>query len=104
MSEQVRYRIPKQLVKQAELVCKEIGIAPSQAVSMFFAQLVRLRGMPFRPSEFPLLEEYGASLAEADAAEEAALREIRADRKAGRVIEFVRYLSPVTWSALSDPS
>jgi addiction module RelB/DinJ family antitoxin len=88
MTEQVRYRIPKQLVKQAELVCKEIGMAPSQAVSMFFAQLVKLRGMPFRPSEFPVLEEYGASLADAEAAESAALKEIQADRKAGRVFEF----------------
>ena len=37
---------------------------------MTFAQMVRLRALPFRPSEFPALEEYGATLAEADAAEE----------------------------------
>jgi addiction module RelB/DinJ family antitoxin len=88
VTEQVRYRLPKQLVKQAGLVCKEIGVAPSQAVAMFFAQLVKLRGLPFRPSEFPVLDEHGASLAEADAAEASALREIQADRKAGKVFQF----------------
>ncbi len=55
---------------------------------MFFAQLVNLRALPFRPSGFPALEEYGASLAEAEAAEARALKEIRRDRKAGRVVQF----------------
>ncbi len=47
-----------------------------------------LRGLPFRPSEFPVLEDYGATLAEAEAAEDKALAEIQAERKAGKVFEF----------------
>ena len=88
MTEQVRYRIDKELIKEAEKVCDELGISPSQLVSMTFAQLIRLRALPFRPSEFPALEEYGVTLAEAEAAENRALREIERDRKAGRLIEF----------------
>ena len=88
MTEQVRYRIDRELVKEAERVCKEIGVSPSQVVSMLFAQLVRLRALPLRPSEFPALEEYGATLAEAEAAEDRALKEIKADRKAGKVLPF----------------
>jgi addiction module RelB/DinJ family antitoxin len=88
MTEQVRYRLDRDLVKEAERVCKEIGVSPSQLVSMLFAQLVRLRALPFRPSEFPALEEYGATLADAEAAEDRALKEIKANRKAGKVFRF----------------
>jgi hypothetical protein len=52
---------------------------------MFFSQMVKLRGLPFRPSDFPALEEYGVTLDEATAAEESALKEIRAARKAGEL-------------------
>jgi addiction module RelB/DinJ family antitoxin len=88
MTEQVRYRIDRELIKKAEQVGKELGLSPSQMISLFFAQLVKLRALPFRPSEFPVLEEYGATLADADAAEERALKEIREERKAGNVTEF----------------
>ena len=88
MTEQVRYRIDRELIKKAEQVGKELGLSPSQMISLFFAQLVKLRALPFRPSEFPVLEEYGATLADADAAEERALKEIREERKAGNVAEF----------------
>jgi addiction module RelB/DinJ family antitoxin len=88
MTEQVRYRIDKKLVRQAEAVCADLGLAPSQAVSMFFAQLVKAGGLPFRPTQFPALEEYGVTVAEAEAAEAAARRELNADEKAGRLVEF----------------
>lgn len=55
---------------------------------MFFAQMVKLRALPFRPSDFPALEEYGATLAQATAAEDSALAEIRAARKAGKLKAF----------------
>jgi addiction module RelB/DinJ family antitoxin len=58
MSEEIRLRIDSQLMQEADEVCREIGITPTVAVSMFFAQMVKLRGLPFRPSEFPALEEY----------------------------------------------
>ncbi len=88
MTEQVRLRIEKQLVKDAAKVCDKIGITPTAAVSMLFSQMVKIGGLPFRPSEFPALEEYGATLAQADAAEATALREIEADRKAGKLTPF----------------
>jgi addiction module RelB/DinJ family antitoxin len=88
MTEQVRFRIERGLLREADEVCREIGVSPSGAVSMFFAQLVKLRGLPFRPSHFPALEEYGATLEQATAAEDAALAEIAADRKAGKLKKF----------------
>jgi len=88
MTEQIRLRIERDLVKGAGEVCREIGISPTAAVSMFFAQMVKLRGLPFRPSDYPALDEYGVTLAQAKAAEDAALKEIAAERKAGKLEVF----------------
>ena len=88
MTEQIRLRIERGLLREADEVCREIGVSPSGAVSMFFAQLVKLRGLPFRPSHFPALEEYGATLEQATATVDTALVEIAADRKAGRLKKF----------------
>ena len=66
----------------------KIGGIDIPPVSMFFAQLVKLRGLPCRASEFPALEEYGATLAKAEAAETRRFRELKRDRKAGKVFEF----------------
>ena len=93
MTEQVRFRIDRNLIKRAEKVCDNLGMTPTQAVRMFFAQLVKLQALPFRPSEFPALEEYGATLAEAEAAEARMRNELEADRRAGRVVEFIGKLS-----------
>jgi hypothetical protein len=57
-------------------------------VSVFFSQLVRAGGLPFRPSQYPALEEYGVTLEQAEAAEAEAREELAADRKAGRLVEF----------------
>ena len=88
MTEQVRMRIDKRLVAEAEAVCRRLGISPTAAVSMFFAQMVKIGGLPFRPSEFPALDEYGVALRQAEAAEAEARAEIDADRKAGRLVPF----------------
>ena len=88
MTEQIRLRIDRRLSTDAAAVCKRMGITPTAAVSMFFSQMVRLGGLPFRPSEFPALEEYAATLKQAEAAEEAALTEIKTARKAGKLTEF----------------
>lgn len=88
MTEQVRYRINRNLVKRAEKICDDLGMTPTQAVSMFFAQLVKLGALPFRPSNFPALEEYGATVADAQAAEARAREELDADEKAGRLVTF----------------
>ena len=88
MTEQIRLRIDSELAEEADVVCREIGITPTAAVSMFFAQMVKLRGLPFRPSDFPALDEYGVTLAHATTAEDAALAEIAASRKAGKLEIF----------------
>jgi addiction module RelB/DinJ family antitoxin len=88
MTEQIRLRIDSQLAEEADEVCREIGITPTAAVSMFFAQMVKLRGLPFRPSDFPALDEYGVTLAQATAAEDSALSEIASARKAGKLEPF----------------
>ena len=88
MTEQIRLRIDSQLAEEADLVCREIGITPTAAVSMFFAQMVKLRGLPFRPSDFPVLDEFGVTLAQATAAENSALAEIELSRKAGKLETF----------------
>jgi hypothetical protein len=59
---------------------------------MLFAQMVKLRGRPFRPGGFPALDEYGVTLAQATAAGDSALAEIRAARKAGRLKAFASKL------------
>lgn len=88
MNEQVRYRIDKNLVRDAAKVFDAIGVSPSAAVSIFFAQVVYHRGLPFKPSEFPALEEYGATLDDAARAEREARMELAADKEAGRLVEF----------------
>jgi addiction module RelB/DinJ family antitoxin len=88
MTEQIRLRIDSQLADEADAVCREIGITPTAAVSMFFAQMVKLRGLPFRPSNFPSLDEYGVTLAQATIAEDSALAEIASSRNAGRLKAF----------------
>jgi hypothetical protein len=55
---------------------------------MFFAQVIKQRGLPFRPSEFPALEEYDATLEQAVMAEREARAELVSDRKSGRLVEF----------------
>lgn len=50
-------------MSEAESVCERLGISPSAAVSLFFAQMVKAGGLPFRLSEFPVLDEYGVTLA-----------------------------------------
>lgn len=57
MTEQIRLRIDKRLARETEAVCRKLGITPTAAVSMFFAQMVKLGGLPFRPTDFPALDE-----------------------------------------------
>lgn len=78
------YRIKPELAREAAAVCDKLGISPSAAVSLFFAQMVKAGGLPFRPSEFPALADYGVTLVEATKAEDKALAEVRRDRKAGK--------------------
>jgi hypothetical protein len=55
---------------------------------MFFSQMVNLGGLPFRPSLYPALDDYGVTPEEAQRALAGVSREIDAEIKAGRVVEF----------------
>ena len=88
MSDLARSRIDSQLKREAEAVLKEIGLSPRAALELFYSQIIKLRGLPFRPSAFPVLEEYGSTLEQASAAVAAAVAELDADRKAGRLQRF----------------
>ena len=88
MTEQVRFRIDRNLVREAQKVCEDLGMTPTQAVSMFFAQLIKVRGLPFRPSNFPALEEYASTTEQAPLAEAGARRELDADERAGKLMPF----------------
>lgn len=80
--------MPTQLKKQAEEILENIGCDPASAVAMFYAQIVRIGGLPFRPSEFPALDEYGATLEDADKAEAAVISDFSKKIKTGEVFEF----------------
>lgn len=88
MSDIARSRIDADLKQEAEAVLKEIGLTPRTALELFYSQIVKLRALPFRPSAFPVLEEYGATVEQSRAAERAARDELDADRKAGRMRTF----------------
>ena len=88
MSDIARTRIDADLKREAEAVLDEIGLTPRTALELFYAQVIKLRGLPFRPSVFPVLDEYGATLEQARRAEAEAITELDADRKAGRMQTF----------------
>jgi hypothetical protein len=48
--------------------------------------------LPFRPSDFPALDEYGVTLAQATAAEDSALVEIALSREQGKLVPFTGQL------------
>jgi DNA-damage-inducible protein J len=88
MSDIARTRIDSDLKREAEAVLDEIGLTPRAALELFYTQLIKLRALPFRPSAFPVLEEYGVTIEQARRAEAAAIAELDADRKAGRLQTF----------------
>lgn len=88
----MRLRIDSQLAEEAADVCREIGITPAAAVTMFFSQMVRMQGLPFRPGNFPALDEYGATFEQATAAEDFALAEIQSAKNKGKLKAFSRRL------------
>jgi len=83
-----RSRIDADLKRKAEAVLDEIGIKPRAALEMFYSQIIKVGGLPFRPSAFPVLEEYGVTIEQARRAEDAAIAEMEVDRKAGRMRTF----------------
>ena len=49
MTQQTRIssRIDAELKKQGDSILAELGIKPSQAITLFYKQIVRQRGLPF---------------------------------------------------------
>jgi antitoxin component of RelBE/YafQ-DinJ toxin-antitoxin module len=87
-TEEFRVRINPKLLRETKRVAEEIGTTPGDLVRMFFAQVVKLRALPFRPSSFPALEEYGVTLAQAEAALAGATQELEAEFTSGKMSEF----------------
>jgi DNA-damage-inducible protein J len=46
-SEMIRARVAPSLKKDAEYVLKRLGLSPTEAVTMFYQQIVLNRGIPF---------------------------------------------------------
>ncbi len=69
-------------------MAEEIGTTPGDLVRVLFAQVVKLRALPFRPSSFPALEEYGVTLAQAEATLAGATRELETEIASGKMTEF----------------
>jgi addiction module RelB/DinJ family antitoxin len=47
MTELLRVRVEKSLLKEAEAVSEELGTTAQEAVRLFLTQLVKRRGIPF---------------------------------------------------------
>jgi addiction module RelB/DinJ family antitoxin len=43
-----RARVDKRLLREAQLICKEMGLDTQEAVRLFLAALVRRRELPFK--------------------------------------------------------
>ena len=43
----IRARVSEELKSQAEAIMEEVGINPTQAITMFYKQLVFHKGLPF---------------------------------------------------------
>jgi addiction module RelB/DinJ family antitoxin len=87
-TEEFRVRIDPKLMRETKQVADEMGTTPGDIVRMLFAQVVKLRALPFRPSAFPALEDYGVTLAQAEASLASATRELEAEFASGKMVEF----------------
>ncbi len=87
-TEEFRVRLDPKLLRETKRVAEEIGTTPGDLVRMLFAQVVKLRALPFRPSSFPALDEYGVTLAQAEAALVSATNELEAEFASGKMTEF----------------
>ena len=46
-TEMIRVRVEPELKSQAEEVFSELGLSPTEAISLFYAQVALHRGLPF---------------------------------------------------------
>jgi DNA-damage-inducible protein J len=78
-SEMIRARVEPDLKRDAEAVLEELGITPTEAITLFYKQVTLHRGIPF-PVRIP----------------NAATRKAIADAQAGRGLE--RFASVSDWA------
>ena len=84
----IRARVDGKHARAAREILSNIGLKPSDAVSMLMAQIVARRGMPFAVQEEGYayaMSEYGATPQEVDAASKRMDRNIARERKAGTI-------------------
>ena len=82
----LRTRVDRVRAKQASAILARLGLKPSDAVNMFFAQVITHRGIPFAVQEEGYAyaaSEYGVTAAELDATARRIGRNIVRERKAG---------------------
>jgi DNA-damage-inducible protein J len=70
----IRARAEPTLKKKAEAVIRALGLSPTDAITMFYVQIVRLGGLPFQPNAVTLAAmrdaESGKNVVRSDSAEE----------------------------------
>ena len=71
-------RVEPEVKAQAELIMEQLGISASTAINMFYRQIIRWNGMPFRPTLAAPQALDELTPAEFDAAMSAGLREAQA--------------------------
>jgi DNA-damage-inducible protein J len=70
----IRARAEPQVKKRAEAVLRKLGLSPTDAITMFYLQIIRIGGLPFQPNATTLAAmrdaERGENLVRANSAEE----------------------------------
>jgi DNA-damage-inducible protein J len=70
----IRARTEPQVKRRAEAVIRKLGLSPTDAITMFYLQIIRLGGLPFRPNATTLAAmrdaEREENLVRSDSAEE----------------------------------
>ena len=70
----IRARTEPEVKRKAEKVIRALGLSPTAAITMFYHQIIRLRGLPFQPNAVTLAAmrdaERGENLVRADSVED----------------------------------
>jgi len=84
----VRARVERSRARAAEMILSRMGLKPSDAVNMLYAQIVQQRGIPFAlvdaGSDYARTE-YGLTEAELDRWIRRMDREVTRERRAGAI-------------------
>ena len=87
----LRTRIDSHRAAAVKKILAGLGLDPTSAVNMFYAQIAARRGLPFAVQEDGYdyaQSEYGVTPAELDAAAKRIRRTVARERKAGTFTEF----------------